>query len=289
MRLEDHTITPYIRIADYAIRPPFFLGERSLLDYIIFYVQEGLFEIQVNGQAHTLKEGDLCLLQPGDIHTIKGITNTINPYIHLDFFYNPLRESSFITYPGQLDMTSYASYMQPRLHHCEIIQIPFKLETAHSNKMRDLVLKMIECWQLQTYMGISEANQLAHEWLIALFKEYMKPHPGSISPKPFLNWITSYFAFHISEPINVSDMAKRAGLSPSRFTVLFKQHFEMTPYQYLLKLRIEHAKELLREGHSIQKVSEYCGFTDVHHFSKTFKSATRVNPGYYKRNPNGLS
>ncbi|UVI29184.1 AraC family transcriptional regulator [Paenibacillus spongiae] len=288
MKLEDHVIAPYIRIADYAIRPPFFIGERNLLDYIIFYVQEGRFEIQVNGQIQMLKEGDLCLLQPGDVHTIQGLTNTINPYVHLDFFYNPHRENSFVTLAGQLDMTSYEAYMQPRLHNCEDVRIPFKLETAHSGKMRDIVLKMIECWQLQTYMGTVEANQLAHEWLTTLFKQYMKPKPGVLSPQPFLNWITSYFAFHFSEPISIADMARRANLSPSRFTVLFKQQFNMTPYQYLLKLRIEHAQELLREGLSIQKVSEYCGFTDVHHFSKSFKSVTGVNPGYYKRNPHCL-
>ncbi|NBC72480.1 AraC family transcriptional regulator [Paenibacillus sacheonensis] len=283
MRLEDHAVAPYIRNADYAIRPPFLLGERSLLDYIIFYVQEGRFDLQVNGQRHMVKEGDLCLLQPGDLHTIRGLDNTINPYVHLDFFYNPHRADSFVTRPGQLDMAPYASYMQPRLHDCESLRIPLKLETPHPKKMRDLVFRMIESWQLQTYLGMMEANQLAHEWVTALFKAYMTPDPGTLSVQPFLNWITSYFAFRISEPIKVEDMARRAGLSPSRFTVLFRQHFNLSPYQYLLKLRIEHAQELLKDGLSLQRVSEYCGFTDVHHFSKTFKSATGVNPGYYKR------
>jgi AraC-like DNA-binding protein len=282
--IENYTVAPFIRIAGYAVRPPFILGERSLLDYILFYVQEGQFEIQLGGDLHILKEGDLCLFQPGDVHTIRGITPTINPYIHLDFFYNPLKESSFVTLPGQLDMAPYASYMQPRMHECQDLRIPFKLESAHSNKMRDLVLKMIECWQSQTYTGIMEANQLAHEWLTVLFKIYMKPQTVSVSTQPFLNWITSYFAFHISDPINVIDMARRAGLSPSRFNVLFKQHFGTTPYQYLLHLRIEHARELLNEGVSIQKVSEYCGFTDVHHFSKTFKSIIGTSPGTYRRN-----
>lgn len=286
MILENYIVAPFIRIAGYAIRPPFVLGERNLLDYILFYVQEGQFEIQLNGDTHKLKEGDFCLFQPGDVHTIKGISNTINPYIHLDFFYNPLRANSFVTLPGQLDMTPYASYIQPRMHDCEDLRIPFKLDTAHSIKMRDLVLKMIERWQLQTYLGVMEANQLAHEFLTTLFKNYMKPQPGALSHQPFMNWITSYFAFHISEPINVIDMARRAGLSPSRFNVLFKQHFGTTPYQYLLQLRIQHAQELVKEGVSIQKVSEYCGFTDVHHFSKTFKSVTGISPGRFRKDTN---
>ncbi|OCT15329.1 hypothetical protein A8709_14655 [Paenibacillus pectinilyticus] len=283
MILEDYTIAPYIRMADYAMRPPFFIDQRNLLDYIIFYVQEGQFEIQVNGHTHALKKGDLCLLQPGDVHTIRGINTTINPFVHLDFFYNVHRSSSFVTLQGQLDMTPYASYMQPRMHDCETIRIPFKLEPTLPNKMKDLVLKMIDSWQMQTYMGIMEANQLAHEWLMELFKQYMKPQTASRPPKPFLNWITSYFAYNISEPINVDDMAKRAGLSPSRFNVVFKEQFQMTPYQYLLKLRIEHSQELLTEGISIQKVSQYCGFTDVHHFSKTFKNALGITPGAFRK------
>lgn len=283
MLIESHDIVPFIRGADYAIRAPFLYGERNLLDYIIFYVQEGVFELQINGVVHVVKEGDLCLLQPGDIHTIKGLTNTINPYVHLDFFYNPLRENSFITLPGQIDMTAYASFMQPRLHDCEDFTMPVILVADQPKKMRDLLFKIIESWQLQTYIGILEANQHAFEWITAIIKQYMKPQTGATSTKPFLNWITSYFAFHISDPISVNDMARRAGLSTSRFTVLFKQHFGMTPHQYLLKIRIEHAQELLKKGQSIKIVSEYCGFMDIHHFSKTFKSTTGATPGHYKK------
>ncbi|MDR6549222.1 AraC family transcriptional regulator [Paenibacillus qinlingensis] len=286
MILDHYAIAPYIRIADYAIRPPFFLGERNLLDYIIFYVQEGQFEIQINGRKHDLKEGDLCLFQPGDLHTIKGLNNTINPYVHLDFFYNVHREESFVTRPGQLDMMPYSAYSQPRLHECKDIRMPFRIETSQPNKMRDLVLKMIECWQLQTYLGIMEANQLANEWITLAFKQYMKPQSPQRTHQPFLNWITSYFAFHLSEPITVADMAQRAGLSSSRFNVLFKQHFQQTPYQYLMNLRIEHALELLKEDVSIQKVSEYCGFTDVHHFSKACKAVTGITPGAHRRRVN---
>ncbi|MFC5401647.1 helix-turn-helix domain-containing protein [Cohnella soli] len=51
----------------------------------------------------------------------------------------------------------------------------------------------------------------------------------------------------------------------------------------LIKLRIQHAAELLRDGVSLQKTSEYCGFADIHHFSKTFKSEMGIAPGHYKR------
>lgn len=282
MEIQQYDIVPYIRQADYAIRPPFYLGERNLLDYILFYVQEGVFEIPLNGVVHTLKEGDFCLLQPGDIHMIKGLTNTINPHIHLDFFYNPLREQSFITLPGQLDMTNHMSFMQPRLNDFTAFEIPLKLNCSQPQRMRDLLFKAIELWQLQTFISRTEANQFVYECVTAIIKDYMKPQPSSIQPKPFLNWMTSYISFHFSEPITVSDMAQRAGISTSRFQVLFKQAFGTSPYRYLLKVRIDHAMELLRNDHSIQLVSEYCGFSDVHHFSNAFKKATGITPGKYR-------
>lgn len=281
--IENHDVAPYIRNADYAIRRPFFLGERSLLDYLIFYVQEGTFEIELNGRTHVLKPSDHCLLQPGDRHTIRGLDDTINPYVHLDFFYLPRRRESFITLPGQIDMAPYAELMQPRLNDSEAFELPMKLNFKHPQRMRDLVLKMIEAWQTRTYAGQQTAHGLAHEWYTAVASEFMAaPQSVSSQARPLLNWITSYFALHISEPISVKDMAKRAGLSPSRFNVVFAETFGTTPHRYLLRLRIEHAKELLRNGYPIKVASEYCGFADVHYFTKAFKSAVGVTPGQYR-------
>lgn len=283
MRIEDYDVVPFIRAADYAIRPPFFLGKRSLLDYIIFYVQEGTFEIELDGRKFVLRPGDHCLLQPGDRHTIRGLDDTINPYVHLDFFHNPRRAQSFITLPGQIDMEPYAELTQPRLNDSEAFELPLKLAFSHPQRMRDLVLKLIEAWRQRTYVGTMTANKLAMEWYLALASEFMKT-PKSVpnDVKPLLNWMTSYFALHISEPITVKDMAKRAGLSPSRFNVVFARTFGTTPYRYLLRMRVDHARELLGNGYPIKVVSDYCGFADVHYFTKAFKAAVGVTPGQYR-------
>lgn len=50
-----------------------------------------------------------------------------------------------------------------------------------------------------------------------------------------------------------------------------------------LRLRIEHARELLRTTDLPQRdIAQYCGFADVHHFSKAFKRLTRLPPGAYR-------
>jgi hypothetical protein len=50
-----------------------------------------------------------------------------------------------------------------------------------------------------------------------------------------------------------------------------------------LRLRIEHARELLRTTDLPQRdIAQYCGFADVHHFSKAFKRLTRLPPGAHR-------
>jgi transcriptional regulator GlxA family with amidase domain len=57
----------------------------------------------------------------------------------------------------------------------------------------------------------------------------------------------------------------------------------MPPHRYLLELRIKHAKELLATtGLNLQEIAAYCGFADIHHFSKAFKKAIGLPPGEFR-------
>lgn len=108
-------------------------------------------------------------------------------------------------------------------------------------------------------------------------------HAQRTSPQAF-NWISSYFSFNLGEPLSVVDMARRAGLSTSRFNDLFKIQYGMTPHQYLLDMRINHACELLyTTGLTQEEIANYCGFSDIHHFSKSFKKKVGVPPGEYRK------
>lgn len=129
-----------------------------------------------------------------------------------------------------------------------------------------------------------EATHLASELVLSLLKGHMEKPAVQFQKPQSLNWITSYFSFHLSEPLSLSDMAKRAQLSPSRFSVVFKEHFGVSPHQYLMRLRIQHAQELIKNSSfPIQEIAEYCGFADIHHFSKAFKKISGTSPGVYRR------
>lgn len=277
-------VVPYIREADFAIRRPWYTPPRRLLDYLLLYVQEGECLAEVEGREFVLRDGDFCLIQPNTLHSLRGRTNTVTPYVHLDIFYNPRREEGFPTQGGQVTLTAHSHLVQPRLNDLEWLDVPVKLCPAHPPQFRSTLLRMVEEWQNGDLLSRLEANHLAETLLLAIFKQYRVSQPGADRRPHSLNWVSSYLSFHIGEPLSVADMANRANLSPSRFGVLFREHFGLSPHQYFLRLRIAHAQELLHSTDlPLREIAEYCGFADVHHFSKAFKRIVQIPPGAYRR------
>jgi AraC family transcriptional regulator len=64
---------------------------------------------------------------------------------------------------------------------------------------------------------------------------------------------------------------------------MFRLKVGMTPHKYLLKIRVEKAKELLSTNrYSVTETAMLCGFESVPHFSDTFKKLTGYSPNSYK-------
>jgi AraC-like DNA-binding protein len=280
-----HPIVPYIRQADYPIRPPYRLGERRLLDYLLIFIESGNFELEIGSKSYILQDGDYCLIQPNVLHAFSGNTETITPYAHFDIFYSHRRVESFPTRQGQIDLSAYHELMQPVLNQFSDVQIPHVFRPSHPIVFRDMFVKAIQLWQEPDSLQQQEASILLAQVVLQLLREFgsMKTRKINDSDR-FLEWIESYMSFHLADPLSIQVMANRARLSPSRFSALFRQHFGMSPHRYLLKMRINHAKDLLMKSKlSISQIAEYCGFTDIFHFSKMFSQYTSVSPSQYRK------
>jgi AraC-like DNA-binding protein len=282
--LEQMPLVPYIRQSSHAVRRPWMLFERRLLDYLFIYIQEGTCRIRADGTDYTFEGGQFCLLQPGCLHTLQGVTNTVTPFVHMDLFYNPRRRESFPTKPAQIDLTPYAHLMQPRLNDIAGLHVPVRVEPRDPYRFRDLFLRMVETWNRHDPLGYIEAQSIATELVTTLIAQYWQQPPSAVHEETALDWLIAYMHLNLAEPITVEQLAERANLSPSRFRAVFKARFGAPPHQYLLRMRLRHARELLRTtGHTLQEIADFCGFADLHHLSKTFRRETGLSPGQYRR------
>ena len=93
----------------------------------------------------------------------------------------------------------------------------------------------------------------------------------------------AYLEEHISDPqLSNTHLAQRLGVSEVYFRKRFLQAFGASPKQYILQLRLKHARLLLSEGaKSVSDIAAACGFSSVYHFSRCFKTHTGLSPTEY--------
>jgi AraC-like DNA-binding protein len=103
-----------------------------------------------------------------------------------------------------------------------------------------------------------------------------------------INNVIRYMQLHFSEPLNVADLARRSGMSEASFFRHFKNATAQTPADFLIKLRLNLAAELLRTQPdiTIAEVAIRCGFNECSYFARMFRRDFGVSPLKYRRSAN---
>jgi AraC family transcriptional regulator len=95
--------------------------------------------------------------------------------------------------------------------------------------------------------------------------------------------VLEYINANLSDNLELSVLAKVAGVNLYHFAKAFKQSIGESPHQYVLRMRIERAKTFLREARlPVIEASARTGFVDQSHFSKVFRRMVGVAPSAYR-------
>lgn len=99
-----------------------------------------------------------------------------------------------------------------------------------------------------------------------------------------LRQVLEYIRSHLSQDLAIADIAQVAGMSPYYLMRMFKKSMHITVRQYIIQMRIDRARELLRSRElSIAEISLQCGFTNQSHFTNVFRQLTETTPKAYRR------
>ena len=105
----------------------------------------------------------------------------------------------------------------------------------------------------------------------------MRHKIGSTQPK-LLELIT-LMENNLEEPISLDELSSFINISRRQLERIFQKHFTCTPSRYYLRLRLERAKQLLKQTSlSIIEISTACGFVSTPHFSKCYKEYMGIPP-----------
>ncbi len=93
-----------------------------------------------------------------------------------------------------------------------------------------------------------------------------------------------YIKAHYKEPITLEIVSDYVGFNATYFSSLFKKETNTTFSEYLTSVRMERAKELLKESNlNVATICEEVGYNDTKHFSKSFAKYTNLKPNEYRK------
>lgn len=116
------------------------------------------------------------------------------------------------------------------------------------------------------------------------FGERLENDAGPTDPELRIRRAVYEMSKRYNEPWSVEDLANTAGLSASHFAACFRRIMNVSPIEYLIRLRLHQARELLENtGLSVAQISRICGFSSSQYFARMFLAREKLSPGAYRR------
>ncbi|HBJ18552.1 MAG TPA: hypothetical protein DDY70_02235 [Clostridiales bacterium] len=138
--------------------------------------------------------------------------------------------------------------------------------------------KLSAVWKEKSYLYKLKCRILTEEILYDLLNlEKSNGDPHSHARE--IEAVTDFLQQNFTQKISLEDIGKFHQLSETHFRKLFHQVTGMSVKEYLIKLRLDYAIELLSSGEfNITETADLCGFCDVYYFCSLFKKKYGCSP-----------
>lgn len=125
------------------------------------------------------------------------------------------------------------------------------------------------------------------KWLIDFFTHYSDLLKDSNeNSDTIIKMAKKYIHDHLNHNIKTKDIATQVNLSESYFAIYFKNKTGINLRDYILKAKIDYAKQLLRQKqNNISEIAYLTGYQDYRSFSRAFKNETGMSPTEYINHP----
>ncbi|MZQ82158.1 helix-turn-helix domain-containing protein [Paenibacillus sp. 5J-6] len=264
-QLKQYYFPPYITLAHMFHAPNGWkLKPRSLKQYQLQYVVEGVADYHISGHDYVTERGDLIFHRPTEPHYITTRQN--EPYVCISIVFHfgdtgfPIHQ--VIDASNEIGPHYMGNYQNHTIEH--------KLtELVHHYRMPEVTDHFL-CQSLLTQV-LLQMNKQKKELAVSTSKK-------EDANKAKLILIRNYISNHLQVGFTHQDLEKLTGWSRNYIITQFRSAFGMSPGQYLVWVRLEKAKELaLQSGQSFGEIANRVGYTNIHAFGKIFKRKTGMS------------
>lgn len=231
---------------------------------------DGHQQYEVEGVQYTTKSGDLFITRPNERHGSGDCGEEKSKLFYLIFELTPATQQ-FMGLSSEL-----SDYIRDTLYQLPCRHIP----GAHT--IQPLLQKVFELYEQPDPFRAERIRGVMVEFFYQLTC-YIRRHPLPDSMDDSIAAVVQRISATPGEAWTDQNMADLSGLSLSYFKRKFKQQTGFAPHDYLLRIRIKTAKQLLaNSGLSITEIAGILGFSSSQHFAVSFKLYEGQTPTQYR-------
>lgn len=228
--------------------------------YVIGVVDRGTRSLTCRGRREAIGPGDVLLFNPGDSHGCVQEDGVLD-YRGLNIPRDAMRALA----ERSADLRVPPGFTQPVVRDRELAR---RLEDLHRAVLEhDVLLRREETLALA----------LGH-----LLPDHAGRSPAAPACRAEVERACVLMRDCFAQPLTLADISRQAGLGKSALVRAFAREKGITPYRYLLAVRVDRAQQLLERGRSPAETALAAGFSDQSHFTNCFTAITGLTPGAYQ-------
>lgn len=245
--------------------PHHHVGPKVLDYFLIHFVISGQGTYQCMGQEYVLRRGDCFCIFPGDL--IRYSSDQDHPWCYYWIGFNGFYANQLLHLLG---ITSY----QPVVH------------TEDVESVLTYFKKITQVFREQVKNSDLQAIAYLRLILAALGQNISPMHMDKKDPSSHIEEQVAhtirYLTLQYWQPISIRKLAEELGYHRTHFSKMFKKITGCSPLQYLYKVRMERAEQLLKRSLTVEQVASSVGYSDPLYFSKQFKRWSGYCPMDYR-------
>lgn len=234
-------------------------------DYMIYFILDGQGTFTVGRTTCSVSKGSAFLVCP-DATGYTWETESRSPWTYMWIGFNGTQALTYLNHTGM----SCTSPILP-VDNLEIIY--------------SILTELLQTKAL-TLSNDIKRNGYLYKILSLLIMTYQSSMPGSISHEYPAHTYAIYAKNYIDDNFShtsVTEISHLIGIDRSYLHSVFKTNYQMSPQEYLMQCRLEHAKELLlTTSYPVKRIAHEIGYEDSLQFSKIFRKHYGQSPKGYR-------
>ena len=226
------------------------------------YVDQGSLHSVVDGQETVLTQGELMIYGPNQWHMQYADVDVAPRYVTFSFDLETTELDLLINRKFKIPQRS-AFLLQQLLHEQD------RMDKYSSDLITSLLTQFL--------IMLLRSNETPDD-------TRLKASNSVHSENEIIRRAQQYISSHVREKLSVPAVARMVDVSPSYLTALFHKNLQISPGEYIRRIKLQESKQMIRENSmNFSEIAAALQYSTVHHFSRQFKDKFGITPTEYAK------